>query len=75
MQFPTPFYRHLRRTRTAVRTFRARLGFLVAHATRPFAGPAPNWTIFTIFVLGVMLALSLLGNIGFLSLFLIAAFG
>jgi len=75
VQLPTPVYRHMRRSRAALRTFRARVGVLVAHATTPFTHGPPNWTVYTIFVLILTLIVSVLANIAFLSLFLIATLG
>jgi hypothetical protein len=75
MQLPTPVYRVRRRFRTATRSLVERSRFLLAHATRPFDGPAPNWTVYTIFVLLLLLCGSVLANVLFLAIFLIVAYG
>jgi hypothetical protein len=75
MQLPTPVYRARRRLRSAWRTAGERTLFLLAHATRPFTGPAPNWVVYTIFVLLLLLIGSVLANILLLGIFLIAIYG
>lgn len=75
MQLPTPVYRYARRFRAARRSLAGRAAFLLAHATRPFDGPAPNWTVYTIVALLLLLMGSLLANVLFLVIFIIAAYG
>ncbi|MEI7769710.1 MAG: hypothetical protein WCI67_06975 [Chloroflexales bacterium] len=74
MHLPTPVYRHARHLRSAIRAAHRWWRSRRNHATRRRTWPTPSLRI-VLLVLLVLLTVSLLANLLFVSIFLIAAYG